>query len=287
MVRELGVLQAVHVPSGLATSHCHALMEIGEAAGLTAGRLAEMLRLDKSTTSRIVAELVRRGWVRAGRDRSDGRRIALALTASGRRRVADVHRTANERVSKALEPLDQADRILVREGLGVYARALERSRRRAGLSLRQITRRDSPAVAAIIRTVMPEYGAVGPGYAIDDPEVDDMFHAYPRPRSGYFVVTDGTTIFGGGGYGPLAHGDEHTCELRKMYFLKTVRGLGLGQALLTRAIESARADGYRLMYLETLRNMTDAARLYAGNGFKSVSAPMGATGHFAWYMREL
>ena len=40
--------------------------------------------------------------------------------------------------------------------------------------IRPIEPRDDAAMAAIIRAVMPEFGADGPGFAIHDAEVDTM-----------------------------------------------------------------------------------------------------------------
>jgi putative acetyltransferase len=137
---------------------------------------------------------------------------------------------------------------------------------------------------------MPEYGARGPGFAINDPEVDAMSAAYPAPRAAYFVIEVAGAVVGGGGVGPLWGGEEGVCELRKMYFLPEARGLGAGKALLARCIEEARGRGYRSMYLETLTRMDAAQRLYERFGFARLGAPLGATGHFGcdrWYALEL
>ncbi|HEX8950773.1 MAG TPA: GNAT family N-acetyltransferase [Polyangia bacterium] len=150
----------------------------------------------------------------------------------------------------------------------------------ATLSIRPIRAGDDAAVAAIIRTVMPEFGAEGPGFAIMDPEVDHMSAAYARPRCAYFVVTDGERLLGGGGVAPLDDGDERTCELRKMYFLPEARGRGAGAALLERCLAAARGFGYATCYLETLARMDAARKLYARFGFRPLCAPMGRTGHF-------
>jgi putative acetyltransferase len=56
------------------------------------------------------------------------------------------------------------------------------------LRFRPIRPEDDPAVAAIIRSVMTEFGASGPGFAIHDPEVHAMNAAYSSPRAAYFVV---------------------------------------------------------------------------------------------------
>lgn len=147
------------------------------------------------------------------------------------------------------------------------------------LTLRPIRAEDDAAVAEIIRAVMPEFGAKGPGFAIHDPEVDWMSRAYSGPRSAYFVVEQEGRVVGGGGLGPLAGAPDDVCELRKMYFLPGARGGGMGRALLARAIEEARSFGYRTMYLETLTGMDAARRLYEKLGFERLAAPMGATGH--------
>jgi putative acetyltransferase len=286
LVRELGFLQAKQVATSLSHSHCHALIELEVCGELPQSELPAALRLDKSTTSRIVSELVARKWIRARASERDARARVLELTPAGRAKVQLVHREANARVEQALGVLEEGERRAVLHGMELYARALERSRRRAAYSIRPIRASDRAAVASLIRTVMPEFGAKGPGFAINDPEVDDMFGAYDAPRSGYFVVTrtDAKTgreaVVGGGGYAPLKGGDRGTCELRKMYFLAEVRGLGLGQEVLSKCFAGARRARFRRMYLETLAVMTQARALYRRNGFEAMESPLGDTGHF-------
>ncbi len=146
--------------------------------------------------------------------------------------------------------------------------------------LRPIRQDDDARVAEIIRTVMPTFGASGPGFAIMDPEVDAMSVAYAAPRSAYFVLEDDGRVVGGGGVAPLAGADAPVCELRKMYFLPEARGKGQGKALLGRCIDAARAFGFLTMYLETLTGMDAARALYEKHGFRRLGAAMGRTGHF-------
>jgi putative acetyltransferase len=146
--------------------------------------------------------------------------------------------------------------------------------------LRPIEQRDDAAVAAIIRTVMPEFGASGPGFAIHDPEVDAMSVAYSQPRHRYYVVEHDGQVVGGGGIAPLAGGDPSVCELRKMYFLKEARGHGVGERLLKQCLAFAKEAGYQLCYLETLTGMDKAQKLYERLGFERIPQAMGNTGHF-------
>lgn len=156
--------------------------------------------------------------------------------------------------------------------------------------LRPIEPRDDAAVAAIIRTVMPQFGASGPGFAIHDVEVDTMSASYSQPRHGYFVVEQDGRVLGGGGIAPLAGADPAVCELRKMYFLTEARGHGLGEKLLRRCLAFAKEAGYQLCYLETLTGMEQAQRLYERLGFTRIPQAMGNTGHFGcnrFYTLEL
>lgn len=290
VVRALGMLSRVLPELDLTNSQAHALIELERAGELTAGELAALLCLDKSTASRLVAQLAARGYVASGGGADDRRRKPLRLTAKGRTRVGAVHARADLQVHEALSLLGGAERRVVVEGMALYARALGRLERRRGYEVRPIMRRDEPAVAAIIRAVMTEFGASGPGFAIHDPEVDGMFDAYRPPRGGYLVIEHEGRVVGGGGFGPLAGVEAGVCELRKMYFLPETRGLGLGQLVLDRVQLAAREAGYHTMYLETLGTMHRARQLYEAAGFRKLGGPMGSTGHFgcdAWYSKPL
>ncbi|HJP99596.1 MAG TPA: GNAT family N-acetyltransferase [Rhodanobacteraceae bacterium] len=156
--------------------------------------------------------------------------------------------------------------------------------------IRPIEPRDDAAIAAIIRSVMPEFGAGGEGFAIHDAEVDTMCATYAKPRSAYFVVEIDGKVVGGGGVAPLENGEAGVCELRKMYFLPEARGLGAGQAMITRCLDTARELGFERCYLETLTGMDAAQALYRKHGFAPLCAPMGNTGHHGcdrWFIRNL
>jgi putative acetyltransferase len=146
-------------------------------------------------------------------------------------------------------------------------------------TIRPIETTDDARMAQIIRTVMPEFGATGDGFAINDPEVDWMTRAYSAPRCSYFVVEHEGEVKGGGGVAPLVNGEPDMCELRKMYFLPQLRGMGAGAALMRRCLEAARGHGFKRCYLETLKGMDAAMRLYERSGFRKIPGPIGCTGH--------
>ncbi len=289
-VRELEMLAGRFGEEGLTPTQCHALQEIHRRPGVTPAELADELCIDRSTASRTVQALVNKGQVHKGASEGDGRRKPVRVTGRGEHELESIHRAADQRVAAALASLSEDDRRLALEGMEIYARALERSRRAASIRLRPIVAADDPAMARIIRSVMTEFGAVGAGFSIEDEEVDAMSRAYDASRSFYLVALEGERVLGGAGIAPLAGAVPEVCELRKMYLLPQSRGLGVGRALLERCLEGALELGYRKCYLETLGHMGQAQRLYRSFGFRPLEEPLGETGHFscdAWFEKEL
>jgi putative acetyltransferase len=145
--------------------------------------------------------------------------------------------------------------------------------------LRPIQAADNAVMAQIVREVMTAYGAVGDGFSIMDPEVDDLHGNYQDEKSLYLVLEHEGQVLGGGGIAPLANGDPNVCELKKMYFLPAVRGMGMGKKLVSDLLQAAKARGYETCYLETLERMKEAQLLYQKMGFEKLSGNMGNTGH--------
>jgi putative acetyltransferase len=193
-------------------------------------------------------------------------------------------------VRAALMAMPEADREIAVRGMELYGRALQRARQRQDVTMATVTPDDNRPLATLIRDVMEEHGVLGPGTAHEDVEVDGMFEAYTRPRHVYYVLKRKGKVVGGGGIGPLSGGSRDTCELRKMYLLPEVRGLGLGSELLQACLSAAKSLLYRRCYLETVQQMRQARSLYERAGFVESSEPQGSTGHTAcdaWYVKEL
>ncbi|WP_313804533.1 GNAT family N-acetyltransferase [Flavobacterium sp.] len=156
--------------------------------------------------------------------------------------------------------------------------------------LREIQKADDRAVAAVIRSVLEEFGVPKVGTAYADPQLDCMFETYSEPKSTYFVVEKDGKIIGGAGIAPLANGSSEVCELQKMYFLSETRGLGLGAKMMELCLQKAKEIGFQQCYLETMPYMTAAQQLYQKSGFTYLDKPMGFTGHSAcpvWMLKDL
>lgn len=158
--------------------------------------------------------------------------------------------------------------------------------------IRSIEERDNTELAVLIRTTLAEFGANLPGFAFTDSELDAMYAMYSQEKHVYLVIerSEDGKIVGGAGIGPLAGGDMEICELRKMYFLPEIRGIGLSSVLANDLFERARSVGYKRCYLETLKSMTQANAFYKKIGFMELQEPQGSTGHYGcdcWYAKDL
>jgi putative acetyltransferase len=157
--------------------------------------------------------------------------------------------------------------------------------------LRTLTQHDNPGMAAIVRQVLTEFGCTADGFAIHDPELDDLFEAYQHhARSAYFVVEVDEQLVGGGGIAPLRGTYQNICELQKFYVLPEHRGRGYGRALLEACLAFAREQQFQRCYIETAQQMNTAEALYRKAGFEPIEMPLGNTGHHAcdrWYVRIL
>ncbi|WP_324012356.1 bifunctional helix-turn-helix transcriptional regulator/GNAT family N-acetyltransferase [Aeromonas hydrophila] len=282
LVRELGMLSQQCGELALSPLEAHLLIEL-ESGPATNQQLAERLRIDKSNASRPLARLAERELISWHPHPSDGRSKEARLTIAGQAQLLDLHQEMDSAMEETLAQLTLAEREQLWTGLRLYRSALSRARRQQGYRIRPITAADNSQIAAVIRAVSAEYGLTADkGYGVADPNLDRLHETYQGAQSRYWVIEgpDGT-ILGGGGIAPLAGEEGQVCELQKMYFMPSLRGLGLGRRLVLQALDEACALGYQRCYLETTAVLREATALYESLGFEHLPGPLGCTGHDA------
>lgn len=290
LIRELGFLNTEFTAAGVTHQQCHTILEVGNYGQLSSMDLANYLNLDKSTISRVVQQLEDLKLIQMKPSENDRRKKLIGLTEKGQKKYLEINRRADEIVTDATRTLTEAETSKVIEGMRVYAAALKKGRIQREYTISRMAKTENKAVRDLIHTVMPEFGCEGPGFALNDPEVRDMYATYNLPRSVYLVLKKGDKVVGGGGIAPLTGGSRDTCELRKMYFLPEARGTGMGKVLLEQCLREAKKFKFKKCYLETARFMSQAQRLYDRLGFEPLEHPLGNTGHHAcdrWYLKEL
>jgi len=132
------------------------------------------------------------------------------------------------------------------------------------LRLREATSDDGPAIRAVVASVMGEYGLLSDLEAYDA-DLRNIVASYSGRGGTFRVVTSVEgRIVGCGGLYPV---DEREAEIRRMYLLREVRGVGVGRMLLEELIGYARARRFERVVLETASVLKEAISLYRKRGF--------------------
>jgi MarR family 2-MHQ and catechol resistance regulon transcriptional repressor len=118
----------------ISVTQCYALEALAERGPMRMGALAEGLFLDKSTTSRVVKTLVRKGYVEQQPEDQDRRAVALSVTKAGRRLYERITRDLVDQQQSLLQDLDPRVREGVTEVIWRVTRAAD-ARFRAGVSV--------------------------------------------------------------------------------------------------------------------------------------------------------
>ena len=117
----------------VSVTQCHALEALVEHGPLRLGELTERLWLDKSTTSRVVRTLVKKGYVQQQPDAADGRATTLSATAAGRRLCGRITADLTAQQEQLLAGFEPDVRAGVIDVIRRLARAAD-SRFRSGAS---------------------------------------------------------------------------------------------------------------------------------------------------------
>ena len=125
---------------------------------------------------------------------------------------------------------------------------------------------DRNFAARVIRDVLQEYGL--PWQPEDaDKDVLEIEKAYWHRGGEFWVIERENKIVGTAAYYPITRGDK-AVEIRKMYLLPNVRGVGLGQHLLQQLEAKITTQGFREIWIETASVLKEATKLYEKNDYQ-------------------
>jgi len=126
LIRVAGLLQPDQVVAGrsVTMSQAFGLHELDTETPLTQNELAERLHLEKSTVSRMVADLERKGLLVRERDPANRRFYRLRLTPAGRRAHAGMRTMMHEQFIRTVSSMTPAEREGLLVGLPALIKAL-------------------------------------------------------------------------------------------------------------------------------------------------------------------
>jgi DNA-binding MarR family transcriptional regulator len=124
-VRAFGLHQPDRTRCGqpIPVSEAHAVGELDRDGPLSQQELARRLRLEKSTVSRLVGQLITRGWVQRGKRDGDARLVWLELTDAGRKAAGELAATRVAKCAGLLEAIPTDKRQTVIDALALLVEA--------------------------------------------------------------------------------------------------------------------------------------------------------------------
>jgi DNA-binding MarR family transcriptional regulator/GNAT superfamily N-acetyltransferase len=276
LVRQFGLMNRGVAGTDLSLSAVHAIIETGRTGGISAKDLCDKLLLEKSTISRLVKTLVNKGEIAEVRSSKDLRVKHLRLTRQGKKTLNIIDQYAEGQVSGALEHLNKNARIGVLKGLKDYSSALKFLATGGELenALDSVTIDSGYTPTIIGRTVDMMHGYMNQhfnfGIKFESRIITDMVEFMTRidsPRNQIWHAKLGNQIVGSISIDgeDLNDGLAH---LRWFTVSDEARGSGLGNGLLSKALNFCDQQDYREIHLWTVKGLDAARNLYLRHGFE-------------------
>ena len=125
--RLLGLLEKTQASCcGTNLSQCQALVEIGRREPLTVNGLAEILMLDKSTTSRIIQYLVDQGWDNRSENAVDRRILEVILTEDGKMQFKTIEASMNSFYQNVFDAFETDEKENIVRSVATLVKAIEK-----------------------------------------------------------------------------------------------------------------------------------------------------------------
>ncbi len=274
LLRELGILELNKNLALPSAQHCHALVEIGQSPGITISELATRLILSLSAASRLVQNMIERGFVHSC-DGVDRREKILSLSAQGIIELKKIDDFSNAKVRGAFQHLSEPEQEQIINAIQMYGQALESSRRLIS-GTKILTLSTSRFLRKQI-TAMVEQIQVHEFQIPITPEINACIlkaekYFYFNNRYNFWYATDSTgTVIGCIGLRRL---DAQNGEVKKMFVDKRFRGRGIAEKLMDTLIHSASKHGFDRVWLGTVDTLERAKNFYAKCRFTPVEEAM-------------
>jgi DNA-binding MarR family transcriptional regulator/GNAT superfamily N-acetyltransferase len=275
MVRELGFMNQNLAATNYPPSAVHSLLEVETHGAITAAQLVQILGLEKSSISRMLAKLVEVGELEETPSADDARTKLLSLTAQGKETVKSINTYADQRVAAALGKLDPFTQNAVSKNLSSYAIALKACRENSAGEVQSSFKIVSGYHAGMIGRITEMHGVyyarehnfgnffeskVAAGLAdfsarLDKP-CNQIWLAMVNERIVGSVAIDGED---------LGNNEAH---LRWFILDDDCRGSGLGRKLIAEAMSFCNEQKFVSVQLWTFNKLIAARRLYQSFEFE-------------------
>lgn len=275
MVRELGFMNQNLATTDYPPSAVHSMLEVDAHGSMTAAQLVQILGLEKSSVSRMLAKLVKAGELEETPSAEDARTKLLSLTGKGRETVCNINTFADEQVAAALGKLDPFTQDAVSQGLSSYASALKASRENSEGNVRNSIKIVTGYHAGMIGRITEMHGSY---YAREHnfgsfferkvaAGLVDFSDRLGKPCNQIWLAMVNDRVVGSVAIDgeDLGNNEAH---LRWFILDDGCRGSGVGRKLIAEAIKFCDEQKFSSVQLWTFNKLKAARRVYESFGFE-------------------
>ena len=129
MVRAFGLHRPDQTPCGqpVAVAEAYVLMELMQHQPLSQGALVKRLSLEKSTVSRLLSGLEKRGWIKRDRNPADRRVVEVILTDVGKQTAQALSTARQSKFQRVMQAIPDDQQANVTDALQILVRAIRES----------------------------------------------------------------------------------------------------------------------------------------------------------------
>lgn len=129
LIRGFGLHHPEQTPCGqpVAVAEAHALMALMQEQPLAQGVLSNRLSLEKSTVSRLLSGLEKRGWIERDRNPDDRRIVEVALTEAGKQTAESLSTARQSKFDQVMQAIPEDQQTKVIDALQILVKAIHES----------------------------------------------------------------------------------------------------------------------------------------------------------------
>jgi DNA-binding MarR family transcriptional regulator/GNAT superfamily N-acetyltransferase len=265
VTQRIGVLEDSYLSRTRPIAQARLLWEIGP-DGAQIRALRARLELDSGYLSRLLRALEADSLVAVESDQADRRVRMVRLTDAGQAERAELDRRSDEAVADILAPLNEEQRGQLAAAMADVERLLT-----ASMVTVAVTDPELPAARRCLSAYAAELGKrLDEGFDLAHTRRVDAPDMVPPAGMLLLASLRGEPV----GCAALRFHAESSAEIKRMWVAPAARGLGLGRRLIAELEAHARANGVRVLRLDTNDALVEAIGLYRSAGYLEVP-PLG------------
>ncbi|RPD42753.1 bifunctional helix-turn-helix transcriptional regulator/GNAT family N-acetyltransferase [Chitinophaga barathri] len=273
---QLGLLQQHIFDSEYSLTDVRVLYEVQFNGKTTATGIREALGIDPGYLSRILRKFEKQGLVIKHPLPEDGRSSHLTLTARGEKLMRTMNELSDNQIRQMLENLAPEEQTKTGEAMRQLRYLLKAPGGAPRLEDVEIRHDLRPGDLGNIVRLHGEVYAKEYGYNIEFEQyvmetIGEFMKAYDPAKDRVWLASCFGEIIG---MIAIIHRPDRQGQLRWFLLRPDFRGIGLGRALMDKAMEFCRQQQFKEVYLLTTNQQGTAASIYTKHGFmKTASVP--------------